>query len=325
VATARHIPSYRRHPDAEIVAVFDRRIERARSVADQMRIPAFYDDPARFFDHGVDVVSICTPPWNHAELAIAAFERGVHVFTEKPMAMNSIEAQQMLDAAASAERLLCVSHNFLFSRSVRKADRLLEDATPNYAFGLQLSSFRRRLPTWYEDLPGGLLMDESPHMLYTLQHFLGAPLELHSARATFNSETKLPASVELQVQGAGGIGQVTMLFETPVSEWHVGLVTRERTIDLDLFRDIVMSLGSDEAHKASDILKSSAAAMIDHASGFVASGALYSTKRLFWGHDVIIGKFVDATLGRGPVPVQPRDSVGIVRLTDAVLAELGLS
>jgi predicted dehydrogenase len=325
VATARHIPAFRSHPDVEITSVFDRKIEKAEATAKRFHVPHWSASEREFLDQELDVVTICTPPWTHAELACAAFDRGLHVFTEKPMAMNVADAEAMLAAADRAQRLLCVSHNFLFSRSVAQADRLLngDSSSLQYGFGMQLSSSMRRLPDWYQKLPGGLFLDESPHMIYTLQHFLGE-LQLESCRATWNSTTRLPKSIDIQLRGVRATGQLNMLFEAPVSEWHVGLVSRTRAMDLDLFRDIIVSVKSDGGHKPADILRTSFRAIRDHVAGFVQSGARYSTHRLYWGHDVIIRKFIDATLGRGPVPVDPKESVGVVRLTDEILVALAL-
>jgi len=324
VATERHIPSFRRHPKADVVALVDRHADRAAAVAERMAIPFHTSELEALFDLDVDAVSLCTPPWTHAELACAALERGIHVFTEKPMAMNAAEAESMVVAARAAGRLLCVSHNFLFSRSVRRADRLLErDGGARYVFGVQLSSTRRRLPNWYEELPGGLLLDESPHVLYTLQHFLGH-LSLEHARATQGPGRGQPASVELLVRGQTGLGQVTMLFDAPVSEWHVSLVGPSRVVDLDLFRDIVVNVGADGAHNPGDILRTSASALGQHALGFASSGLRYATKRLYWGHDALIDSFVDAVLNGGPAPVDPEESLEVVRLTDAILTDLHL-
>ena len=322
VATARHIPSYRRHPDAEVVAVYDRRPERAEQTAAAQGVPRWFGDLDEFLDHDLDVVSICTPPMNHAELAVAALGRGIHVLTEKPMAMDEAEARAMADAATAAGRLLCVSHNFLFSRAVTKAERFLGDAERHLRAGLQLSSLRRRLPTWYDELPGGLLQDECPHMLYTLGHFLG-PLELDHARATWDPATGLPATAEILLRGPRGLGQVTMVFDTPISEWHVGLVSPERVVDLDLFRDIALCVRSDRAHKPADVLRSSLAGVGGHVAGFVTSGARYATGRLFYGHDELVRRFVEATQGRGEAPVPVADALAVVRLTTAIVEGLG--
>lgn len=325
VAGARHVPAFRRHPDVDVVAVLDRNSGRAQAAAHRWRVPLWFSDEKEFFSQDLDIVTVCTPPWTHAELACSALSTGLHVFTEKPMAMNEGQASNMIDASVKANRLLCVSHNFLFSRSVRRADNLIGmNPGIQHAFGLQMSSAHRRLPDWYQKLPGGLMLDESPHMIYTLQHFLGR-LTLQSCRATWNPITRLPATVEIQVKGTRAQGQITMLFETPLSEWHIGLVNKEWVIDLDLFRDILIALRSDKRHKPFDILRTSLTAVRDHAMGFVSSGTRYALKRLYWGHDVIIYNFVEAALGRGSVPVDPVDSLHVVRLTDSILQSLSLA
>jgi scyllo-inositol 2-dehydrogenase (NADP+) len=322
VAQDRHIPAFRSHPEVELVTVFDRIPERAAPAAERAGVRRWSTNLQEFLASGLDIVSIATPPWTHAELAVAAIESGAHVFTEKPMAMSLPEAESMLAAARAAGRLLCVSHNFQFSRAVVRAKRFLgPEPHLMYAAGVQLSSLRRRLPTWYEDLPGGLLFDEIPHMLYLLQHFLG-PLDVDHVRSRRGLGGHQPGSVEVLVTGERGPGQIAMVFDAPVSEWQVVLTSPAGVVALDLFRDIAVRVPPDGAHKPLDILQTSARALADHATGFVASGARYAMGQISWGHDALIGRFVDATLGRGPVPVRADEALGVVRVTDRILAEL---
>ncbi len=323
VATARHIPAFRLHPAVDLVAVCDHNADRARQVSAAHAVPAWFDDIDRFLDADLDIVSICTPPWTHAEIAITALSRGRNVFTEKPMAMDSGDARAMVDAASAADRMLCVSHNLLFSRSVRKAGRVLGDRAVTYGIGIQLSSTRRRLPTWHHLLPGGLFTDEVPHMLYTLAHFLG-PLELDDVRAVVDAEgAGTPVTADIRVRGTSGSGQLTTLFRSPVSEWHVALVSDDAVVDLDLFRDIAISVGSDGAHQPADVLRTSAAALMGHGRGVAASGHRYLRGRLLWGHDEIIREFVDAILDGKRAPVPAEDALAVVGLTDQILAAIG--
>src|SRR5262245_19041098 len=99
VAVDRHVPAYRAHPHADVVALYDRQVDRARDAAAKLKIPNAVSDVQTLFDVGVDIVSICTPPWTHPALSIAASRAGAHVFTEKPMAMNEGDACAMADAA----------------------------------------------------------------------------------------------------------------------------------------------------------------------------------------------------------------------------------
>jgi scyllo-inositol 2-dehydrogenase (NADP+) len=319
VGLARHLPSYRSHPDVDVVAVYDRRPERAAEVANEYSIASADADVESFLGRGLDVVSIATPPWTHAELAAQALGAGVHVFTEKPMAMDSAEAQTMVEAADRAERLLCVSHNFLYSRAVAKAKAFIGASPMIYAAGIQLSSLRRRLPSWYEDLPGGLLFDEMPHLIYLLQAFLGS-LRVEFVRKTSASDPG--SAVEVLLAGERGPGQLMMVLDTPVSEWQIVLVTSRGVVALDLFRDIAVRVGSDRGHKAFDILRTSTKVVSDHVAGFVASGSRYVPGRLFWGHDVLIRAFIDAVVQGRPSPVTAESALGVVRAADDIVRAL---
>ena len=323
VGLARHLPSFRSHDRAEVVAVYDRDPARADEVARQRGVPFADADVDTFLGRGLDIVSIATPPWTHADLAARSLASGAHVFTEKPMAMDTTEAEAMVAAAEASDRLLCVSHNFLFSRAVREARTFLGGAPAIYAAGVQMSSLRRRLPTWYRELPGGLLFDEMPHLIYLLQGFLG-PLRVEHVRRSEAGSLDASA-VEVLLAGVRGPGQLTMILDTPVSEWQIVLVTTRGVVALDLFRDIVVRIGPDREHKALDILRTSAKAVADHATGFVGSGARFVRGRLFWGHDVLIRSFVDAVIDGRPSPVTPEAALGVVRVADAILAGLEAS
>ncbi|MFA5892235.1 MAG: Gfo/Idh/MocA family oxidoreductase, partial [Actinomycetota bacterium] len=124
VARHRHVPAYRRSGTADIVAVYDRRPERARELGSRIRATPYSGELDEMLaKERLDVVSICTPPWLHAPQSQTALEAGVNVFVEKPMAMTEAECRAMCDAASRHGRALCVSHNFLFSRAVSEAYR----------------------------------------------------------------------------------------------------------------------------------------------------------------------------------------------------------
>src|SRR5579872_1499481 len=53
-------------------------------------------------DAELDAIDICLPTNLHAEVAIAALERGKHVLCEKPMALDTADCARMLDAAEKA-------------------------------------------------------------------------------------------------------------------------------------------------------------------------------------------------------------------------------
>jgi predicted dehydrogenase len=63
----------------------------------------------------VDAVLICVPPFLHKEITLAAARAGKHIYCEKPMAMTSLECQQMIDAAKAANVVLQIGYVLRFS------------------------------------------------------------------------------------------------------------------------------------------------------------------------------------------------------------------
>jgi predicted dehydrogenase len=74
-----------------------------------------------------DVVSICTPATVHHPLALEAFAEGVHVLVEKPLAANSAEGREMVDAAAKAGLVLQVGHIERFNGAFEAAAGLVRN------------------------------------------------------------------------------------------------------------------------------------------------------------------------------------------------------
>jgi len=92
-----HAAAWAQIADVDVVGTFTRDADR------------LLDDPT------VDAVDICLPTPLHARFAIAALDRGKHVFCETPMALVLDEALAMRDAARRAGRLLQVG---LLCRSI---------------------------------------------------------------------------------------------------------------------------------------------------------------------------------------------------------------
>jgi len=327
VAADRHVPVLLSTEGVRIVAIYDRYRDRAARLGERIpkgeaEVPCF-DDLGSFLAEDLDIVHVTSSPQSHHDISIAALGSGAHVFTEKPMAMTPYEAEAMALEARRRSRLLCVSHNFLSSSSMQAARRRIGNERIDYVSGFQLSSYRRRLPKWYGDLPGGLMFDEIPHMVYSIGALLEGPLALDHARATFD-EAHHPETVEVLLRGPSGNGQITMVFCSPVSEWHIMTSSRAGIVGVDLFRDIMTHVRPDGAHGSADIARSSMSAIGGHVSGFARAGARWALKRQFWGHDRLIHEFIDAVRTGKDSPVSLDDALGVVGFTQQLLESLGL-
>ncbi|NIA14438.1 MAG: Gfo/Idh/MocA family oxidoreductase [Nitrospiraceae bacterium] len=95
-----HIDALRRLGHVEIVALGEANQELARAKADALGIPKAYGDFNDLInDADVEVVHNCTPNNMHLEINSAIVQAGKHVFSEKPLAMDSNESAQLLQLA----------------------------------------------------------------------------------------------------------------------------------------------------------------------------------------------------------------------------------
>src|ERR1051326_5087355 len=82
--------------EVQLTAVCDINEEACRSVAEQAGVRGFLR-AEELLDSGlVDMVLIATPHYFHPPIAVAAFERGLHVLSEKPIAVTVSEADRMI-------------------------------------------------------------------------------------------------------------------------------------------------------------------------------------------------------------------------------------
>lgn len=95
-----HIPGFQHHPRTEVVAVYNRDLNKAKEIADANQIYYAYSDLDRILSlPEVDAVSISTPPFLHYDMAKKVLEAKKHLLLEKPMAMNASQVKELYHLA----------------------------------------------------------------------------------------------------------------------------------------------------------------------------------------------------------------------------------
>lgn len=129
IARNAHLPGWSRIPEeVEVVAICDIIPERAEKAAGEYDVPYTYASSHKMLTHhNLDIVSVCVPNSAHRECTVAALEAGANVLCEKPIAMSSAEAEEMIATAKKVDRVLMVGQNQRFTPEARTAKEFIGD------------------------------------------------------------------------------------------------------------------------------------------------------------------------------------------------------
>ncbi|MAG72505.1 MAG: dehydrogenase [Acidobacteria bacterium] len=122
----QHVEAVRRLGFVDVVAVAGSNEASAKAKAEAMGIPKAYDGyQALIDDRDVEVVHNCTPNNLHLPVNLAVIEKGKHVVSDKPLAMNGDEANQLLDAVTKAGVVHAVTFNYRGNPLVQQARAMI--------------------------------------------------------------------------------------------------------------------------------------------------------------------------------------------------------
>jgi myo-inositol 2-dehydrogenase/D-chiro-inositol 1-dehydrogenase len=107
-----HLQNAAAIPDVSIVSVADPDATRAQRVADAADATAYGDWESMLEREQLDGLIICTPPLVHRDPCLAAIDRGLHVYLEKPIARTRQDAEAIVRAAAGSGSVVAVGYQY---------------------------------------------------------------------------------------------------------------------------------------------------------------------------------------------------------------------
>lgn len=134
----------------------------------------------------LNVVHICTPHYLHASMCIYALNKGVNVFSEKPLAISHEEIAKIIEAEKNSKAILGVCHQNRYL----KQNRFLKEYAKSHkllnAFGTLL--WNRGKDYYAQDAwrgkwateGGGVMINQALHTLDILEWIMGEPTEVVS-------------------------------------------------------------------------------------------------------------------------------------------------
>lgn len=169
-----HLYGYSKIPEVKIWAIADIEEEKLESFSQKYSIPHSFKDYRELLKlRELEVVSIALPNFLHCPVAIEALEAGKHVLVEKPMALNSQEAEKMVKVAREKKRVLMVGMDYRYIPEIEVLKKFIEDGELGDIYYIKAVALRRKTfpkdsASWFKDKQksgGGGLIDMGPHML----------------------------------------------------------------------------------------------------------------------------------------------------------------
>lgn len=168
-------------PDAELIAVGSRSQATADSFADAYNAPhrhASYEALAE--DPDVDAVYVATPHTSHRDNSMLCLRAGKAVLCEKPFAINTAQAEEMVALARKEQRFLMEAMWTRFLPGIRRVRQLLEEGVVGEMRMISVDfGFRARLDPQHRlfnpDLGGGSLLDVGVYTVSFASMVFGPP------------------------------------------------------------------------------------------------------------------------------------------------------
>lgn len=222
--------------DQQLVAVMRRDLAAARAFAATHGVPHAYDNPAALLaDPSVNAVYVATPPHLHAALTIQAAEQGKHVLCEKPLALNTAQAQQMIDACRANGVQLMVCYYQRYNTRHQQIKRLLAAGAIGQVTALRINFSDYFPPTpgfWHHDPAisgGGPLMDLGIHAIDLVRYLCGPVAAVMAMLDTLAADSWVEDTATLLLKLANGAQAVV------TSHWSTAIFEPQQANGLEIY------------------------------------------------------------------------------------------
>lgn len=198
---SRHAAVLDAEPRAKITALCDvdsNKTDRLRSLY-AMSIPAYTDYTRMLSETDADVVNICTPHGLHAEMAIAAARAGKHILVEKPMALTTRDAEEMINVAGECGVSLMVVKQNRYNVPIALTKQALDSGKMGRIFMAQCDVLWNRHDEYYREsnwrgskiLEGGALFTQTSHFIDLMTWWFGDVVSVKADVATKNHDIEI--------------------------------------------------------------------------------------------------------------------------------------
>ena len=232
VAEHKGGPALYQAKGSELVAVMRRDIKKAKEFAQRHGVKRYYGSVEKLLkDKEVNAVYIATPVYLHSEQTIEVAHAGKHILCEKPMAMNILQCQRMIQKCKEKNVKLMIAYYRRFYPHIRKMKDLIGAKTIGKPVLARTSFSSYYNPTvsghWRIDpllAGGGVMMDMGSHRIDLLIYLLGEVEKVSAFVETIHSHYSVEDSTVMILKfksGAHGVANFNWNVRKGVDELEI--------------------------------------------------------------------------------------------------------
>ena len=179
-----HMRTLSEIPTAAMVAFCDIVEEKAVTAATTYGGKAYTCYEEMYDSEALDAVYICLPPFAHDRQELAAIERDLPIFVEKPVATNMAKAREIESALAAKNLISGVGYHWRYMDTTEKAIARIGDQPVGFALGAWMGG----MPgvSWWRVMAesGGQMVEQTTHIFDLARYLLGDVAEVHAMGRT---------------------------------------------------------------------------------------------------------------------------------------------
>ncbi len=195
----RHVAVMDKCDAAQLVAICDTDAQRLAELGETYNV-ATYDDYEKMLEEAdFDIISICTPHALHAPMSNLAARSKKHILVEKPMALDTASANDMIQNAKNEGVNLWVVKQNRYNKPIMLVRDLLDNNRLGKVFMVQTNVMWNRHQRYYNESPwrgfkdkeGGALHTQVSHFLDLMIWLFGDIIEAKSLYSTLNHDIEI--------------------------------------------------------------------------------------------------------------------------------------
>lgn len=175
---SRHLGNLLTFTDVTVEAIADPALDHAQQQAARCNARVHADYRAMLDNEELDALYICVPPGMHGPLELAAIERDLPFFAEKPLAADLVTAERIAREVKRSGLVTAIGYHWRYLDTTEEAQALLAENPARLALGYWLDFTPP--PAWWthEKLSGGQIVEQTTHILDLARLLLGEATEV---------------------------------------------------------------------------------------------------------------------------------------------------